>query len=205
VSAPNPFSTGRVRPGAIPYRFPAGKDTASTMRRLKKNAWRGQIVGPHGSGKSALVATLIAALETSGRPTLLFELHDGQRRLPVNLRQIPELAAGTILFVDGYEQLNRWSRFRLRRFCRRRSLGLVVTAHTSVGFPDLLRTTTSLALAGELVGQLLGEAIRQVTTEEVSRRFRSHGGDLREVFFDLYDLYEQRKPNGRASSAGTEG
>ena len=60
--AKNPFSTRHVRPGAIGYRFPAGKSAAVLIARLEKNDWQGQIVGPHGSGKSALVATLIAEI-----------------------------------------------------------------------------------------------------------------------------------------------
>jgi hypothetical protein len=199
-SAENPFSTRRVRPGAIPYRFPPGNSAARLVERLGQNGWQGQIVGPHGGGKSALVATLVAALEQSGRRTLLVELHDRQRRLPVSLRRL-SLAAGTVVIVDGYEQLARWRRFLLKRFCRRRGLGLVVTAHASAGLPDLYRTTAGLALAREIVGELLGGEAPIVTSGELGRSFASHQGNLREVLFDLYDLYESR----RASDASTEG
>lgn len=192
----NPFSTRHVRPGALTYLFPPGKSAAGLIRRLEENGWRGQVVGPHGSGKSALLATLIAALQQTQRHSLLIELHDGQRRLPVELRHVPGLVEGTIVFIDGYEQLAFWSRFLLRRYCRKHHLGLVVTAHASVGFPDLFRTTVSLPLARNLVEQLLGKDASLIAPGEVNERFEVHQGDLREMLFDLYDLYEKRRRGG---------
>jgi hypothetical protein len=193
-SAANPFSTRCVRPGAVDYRFPAGHGADQLLARLEQNGWQGQIVGPHGSGKSALVATLREALEKRGRAALLVELHDAQRRLPLSRRRLRELAAGTVVIVDGYEQLGWWSRSGLRRFCRRKGLGLVVTSHRSVAFPDLFRTTTSLSLAREIVDQLAGQDPSPFTGAELEERFLQHGGNLREVLFDLYDLYERRRP-----------
>ena len=199
----NPFSTRHVRPGAIPYRFPPGRSAAALIERLEENGWRGQIIGPHGSGKSALVATLIESLEQSGRRTVSIVLHDGQRRLPAGLLRRAGLAGGALWFVDGYEQLALVSRFLLRRFCRRHGLGLVVTAHRSVGFPDLCRTTTSLLLARQIVQQLLGESRSLLGREEIHDRFARQRGNLREVLFDLYDLYEQRRPREGDSTDGS--
>jgi len=191
--APNPFSARHVRPGAIRFRFPAGKSAEGLLERLGQNNWQGQIVGPHGSGKSALVAALIASIERNGRRACLIELHDGQRRLPVSRRRMSAFGPGTVLIVDGYEQLGPWGRFTLRRFRRRRGFGLVVTSHKSVGLPDLFRTTTSLGLAHEIVRDLLGSEPSPVAADEVDQPFTSHEGNMREVLFDLYDLYEQRR------------
>jgi hypothetical protein len=273
----NPFCTRRVRPGAIPFLF-AGDITAETLvARLRMNDWRGQIVGPHGSGKSALLATLIPALERAGQQVLLIELHDAERSLSREFWHGPQLAAATLLIVDGYEQLGRWSRFRLKRFCRRarrrsgsqpvqdeletrpapgatgvspvlsadhgqnaratrsthdeletrpapgatgvspvlsaehgqnarstpdeletrpteaRPTGLLVTAHSSVGLPELCRTAVKVELACHIAGQLQRGYPRLVTTQDVAERFPRHGGNLRELLFDLYDLYEQRQ------------
>jgi hypothetical protein len=201
----NPFSTRRVRPGAIPYQYPAGQDAAGLLQRLRKNRWRGQIIGPHGSGKSSLLAALIRAIEHAGRHAVLVELHDGQRRLPQSLRRMPQLAEGAVVVVDGYEQLSPWNRWALRRFCRRRGLGLVVTAHASMGLPDLARTSTSVRVARDLVRRLLAEGPALVSPDDVSRQFVLRRGDLREVFFDLYDLHEQRRSKGPAGRDAPEG
>lgn len=193
ATSENPFCSRRVRPGGIPYLFASGESAQQLVDRLRQNAWWGQVVGPHGSGKSALLAALIPAIERAGRRTLLVELHDGQRRLPLDFKRSGDLDCSTVLIVDGYEQLGFWHRFRLKRFCRRRGLGLLLTAHAPVGMPDLLHTSATPELARQIVEQLQRDHPPHVTAPDVAKRFADHGGDLREVLFDLYDLYEQRR------------
>ena len=187
----NPFSTRHVRPGAIDYLFPPGTTAESLLARLEGNSWRGQIVGPHGSGKSALLATLIRAVEGSARQVRLVELHDGQRRLPRDFWRT-DITPNTLVIVDGYEQLGFSSRFRLRGFCRKRGLGLLVTAHSSSGFPDLFRTAPDMATAVRLVEQLV-DRDAPISADEIRERFSAHKGDIREVLFDLYDAHERRR------------
>lgn len=196
LAVENPFSTSRVRPGAIAYVFPAGENVDTLVDRLRANGCWGQIVGPHGSGKSALLATLIPALERAGRRALLIELHDGARQLPVDVSHMPGLTQDSLVIVDGYEQLSHWNRWRLKRFCRRRGVGLVVSSHASVGLPQLFSTSTSVELARQLVDQLLGDGRSCIAADEVERRFAAHRGDVREMLFDLYDRYEQRLRDG---------
>lgn len=192
----NPFSARQIRPGAIPYRFATGVAVDALLAALRQPGFRGQIIGPHGSGKSTLLATLLPMLEAAGLPTHLATLHDGQRQLPPELQQVHELAAGTLVVVDGYEQLSRWSRARLGRLCRRHGLGLLVTAHQDVGFADFFRTTTDLELAQAVVDCLLGADRTPIAPEEIAERFAQCDGNLREVLFALYDLYEQRQRRG---------
>ena len=120
-----------------------------------------------------------------------------ERRLPLRLQSDPRLRPPVVLVVDGYEQLGRWSRLMLKRFCRRQGVGLLVTAHKSVGLPQLYRTVVTPDLAGQIVGTLLGGREPPFTPEEVSHCLSRHGGDLREVLFELYDLFEQRRPLGK--------
>jgi hypothetical protein len=189
----NPFCTRRVRPGAIPFLFPAGQDVATLLQGLQENGWWGEIVGPHGSGKSALLATLIPQIELAGQRTVLVELHDGQRRLSIDLNRDSRLRPPMVLIVDGYEQLSRWQRFLLKRHCRRRGLGLVVTTHASVGFPELYRTAPTPELAERIVGQLMAGSSPPCTASELAASFARHHGNVRETLFDLYDLYEQSR------------
>jgi energy-coupling factor transporter ATP-binding protein EcfA2 len=193
TAAENPFCTRRVRPGAMRFIFPPNENAETLVDRLRKHGWWAEIVGPHGSGKSALLAALMPAVERAGQPTVLVELHDGQRRLPLDLRRDERLVPPAVLVVDGYEQLSRWSRLVLKRFCRRRKLGLLVTAHETVGFPELYRTASTIGLAEQIVGQLFDGREAPFTSEELAACFSRHSGDLRETLFDLYDLYEQRR------------
>ena len=201
----NPFATRHVRPGAIPYYFPAGVDARQLVERLAAAGWRGQIVGPHGSGKSTLLATLLKAIEDGGRHPVLIALHDGQRRLPEPLEQMPALNERAVIVIDGYEQLDVWSRWRLDWLCRRRHYGLLVTAHRSVGLPLVLETSTTPELAEQLVNRLTdGEG--RIDRREIAARFLAREGNLRELLFDYYDLYQKRpgahpldsEPLGRA-------
>jgi len=191
--AENPFCTRRGRPGAIPFCFAADESAAALVERLRGSAWWGEIVGPHGSGKSALLATLIPLLKQAGRRPLLVELHDGQRRVPRGFWHTAQEEAADVVVVDGYEQLGRLSRFLLKRCCRRHGLGLLVTAHASVGLPELFRTSVSLPLAAAIVAELQRWHPALLAPADVAEQLARHGEDLRETLFALYDLYERRR------------
>lgn len=188
----NPFSTRFVRPGALPYFFPPGESAEQLAAKLSAQGWRGQIVGPHGSGKSTLLAALAPWIERAGRKTLSFALHDGERRLPISNEQRRQLSTASVLAIDGFEQLGAFSRWRIARLCRRRGCGLLVTAHADVGLPELYRTETNVELARRVV-DALGPFDRAISADDVERAFSAHRGDLREILFGLYDLYEQRR------------
>lgn len=192
MSLENPFSTRFVRPGAITYRLPPGNELNALITRFKTIGRAGQIVGPHGGGKSTLLADLVRLWEQAGERVVVIELHDGQRRLPIRLAELQRDEAPTLIAVDGYEQLARHSQSSLRRFCHRNSIGLVVTTHRSMGIPDLVRCTPSLTLAESLVRHLMkGETIR-ISTDEIRCSFHRHDGNIREVLFEMYDLFESR-------------
>ena len=194
----NPFCTRCIRPGAVEYCFPAGESVEDLVDRLCVNHWRGQIVGPHGSGKSTLLARILPAIEQAGRQPVLFELHDGQRRMPGDWRRKTELSASAappIIVVDGYEQLSTWNRFLLKLYCSRRHFGLLVTSHVPVGFPDIFRTYTSLEMTQQVVRQLIQNKQMTISSEIIGELFARHGGNIRELLFDLYDLFEQKIRN----------
>ncbi len=176
----NPFSTRHTRPGAIPFCFPPQVSGEQLVDRLRDCGWQGQIVGTHGSGKSTLLAALIPIIERAGKRTLLVELHDGQRRLPVDLGQAVKRPEETVVIVDGYEQLGHWSRHRLKQFCRSRGAGLVVTAHAGMGLPELYRTAADGETSWQIVELLLADATPLVTRRTARRASgRSRGEPAR--------------------------
>jgi hypothetical protein len=206
-TAENPFCTRRIRPGGIPFLFPLGEDTETLLERLRTNGWRGEIVGPHGSGKSALLATLIPALERAGHRVTLIELHDGQRRLPaqsaaqlLGRQESSPTASPGILVVDGYEQLPRWRRWLLRRRCRRCGWGLIVTSHASVGLPPLWQTSVTPELAQRIVDGLTPSELPLLTPSDLSECLARHHGDMRETLFSLYDCYEESRSRQRQAT-----
>jgi hypothetical protein len=191
----NPFCTRRIRPGALPYLFPPGMSLEVILQRLHNAAGWGEIIGPHGSGKSTLLAGLIPLLHAEGWRTQRIDLHDGERRLPVNPRHIPEADAPFLLIVDGYEQLGGLSRLHLKRHCRRRGWGLIVTAHRSSGLPELFDATATIEQANRVVAELLKNSDYPISSQHIADRYARCQGNLREMLFDLYDLFErQRSP-----------
>ncbi|MBA4018673.1 MAG: hypothetical protein C0483_16020 [Pirellula sp.] len=194
MSRENPFSTRAVRPGAIAFLFEAGVDARSLVDRFLASGRRGQIVGPHGSGKSTLLASLAEELRARGIAVKLVELHDGCRAMP------DEAVAqkGEVLMVDGYEQLGVVARSKLAFEVARRQAGLLVTSHRNVRWPIPLpviyATHPGVELAERLALELLSRSRHPeaVSAAEIRGLYEAEQGNLREVFFRLYDLYESR-------------
>jgi hypothetical protein len=195
-SSSNPFSTRYVRPGAIPYQFLAGQCAADLVAKLAALRWRGQIIGPHGSGKSTLIAKLIEPLERQGRPAWMICLRDGQRRPPSDWTRQAQRAGARLILVDGYEQLGFWSRFWLKARCRQRHWGLLVTAHRDVGLPTLFETMTSVQTAQAVVEHLLPPRDAIITGQMVAESLAASQGNMREMLFLLYDYYEKASESG---------
>lgn len=188
----NPFCSRNIRPGTLPFYFPDGASLAQLCDRLAACGGRGQIVGPHGSGKSALLAALIAALVAQGRNIVHVELHDGQRTLPRGFWASVDLSQPSVLAIDGCEQLSWWQRHKAFGLARRHGAGLIVTTHRVLNLPLLYRSAPSADVAVHIAAALQGD--RPLITEaEVRQAFASQRGDLREMLFALYDLYAQRR------------
>lgn len=205
----NPFSSNAVRPGAIPYLFtgaqPGEDNLAGLVARFEAAHLRGQIVGPHGNGKSTLLAALLPCLTDLGYPVHAIALHDGQRQLPADFLQEAFLQATslqasflraegeqrTIIVIDGYEQLSWLQRWRLKRLCNRNDSGLLVVTHNDVGLPTLCTPKVTPTLTKRIIDGILTDREYSVDEQEVADLLAQHGGNLRDVLFDLYDRYEQ--------------
>ncbi|MBI2823188.1 MAG: hypothetical protein HYX69_00700 [Planctomycetia bacterium] len=193
ASQSNPFSTRHVRPGAIEFVFPPGVDAGQLVATLRASGWWGEITGPHGSGKSTMLSSLMPCLVREGRQPVLLELHDGERSLARHAEALAAAGPASIVIVDGYEQLSAWSKWRLRRLCRRRRWGLVITAHDAAGLPPFFATSVDVATAEAVLARLLpGES--PIGRADLREALDARRGNLREALFDLYDLYEERRP-----------
>jgi ABC-type cobalamin/Fe3+-siderophores transport system ATPase subunit len=173
--------------------------------RLEQNGWWGQIVGPHGSGKSTLLAQLRSSLAQRNRDVIHLELHENQHKLPAGFFASNDWQARTQLVIDGYEQLGRLSRWRIKRHCRSQHCGLLVTTHVDLGLPTIFTTQTQPETAQRLIAQLLkqqgqgslmGEGLMDegpYAPDQIAAALQRHQGNLREVLFELYDLYESNR------------
>lgn len=189
----NPFATRRTRPGMIPYLFNDQLTAAKLVLRLKQHRWMGQIVGPHGSGKTTLLESLLSICTTELDQVRRITLRKGQRKLPLASRALKDFRPGTLLVIDGYEQLGRLSRLWLKWQVRRRQLGLLVTTHTPVSLPLLYRTPSTPQLTHAVVRQLAEAEESGITDADIRSAHDRHSGNLREVLFELYDLFQDRQ------------
>ncbi|MEX2170114.1 MAG: hypothetical protein WD851_12455 [Pirellulales bacterium] len=190
----NPFASHRTRPGVLEFCFPAGVSAESLVNQLSRHHWRGQIVGPHGVGKSTLIAALLPELHRREICTRAVALHDGQRRLPVGFLKSHNLGGKLVFIVDGYEQLSYLERLKLSWHCWLCGRGLLITTHSpAVRLMTLLTPVPSAALMTHLMHKLQGGSEPLVNDHAASVSFFRHGGNLREVWFDLYDQYERNR------------
>jgi hypothetical protein len=190
----NPFATRFTRPGAIEFLFPDGDSALALVDRLREHSWQGEIVGPHGVGKSTLLATLIELLRSAGRNVVQATLHQDETSLPAALDGWRSWSDATQVVIDGYEQLTWWSRRQLARRVRDRQAGLLVTSHAPTGLPTLMTVAPRLEVALQVVRRLTPDEMR-ITNDDIEQTFRACEGNIREMLFQLYDLYQVRRPD----------
>lgn len=179
----NPFRVARIE--GLTFRAP-DFDWDAFLARLEMPGVRGAIVGPHGSGKTTLLLAAQARLAARG---VLVRYGFLNEETPFNARQARALVAGTpdeaVLFLDGAEQLDgltwQWLRWRTRRL-----RGLVITIHQPGRLPTIHTTKTGEALLRELLEQLVGEEWAR-HWDRAREHFERCGGNVRDVFFALYD------------------
>ena len=193
----NPFCSRRIKPGAIPFYFPEGMSNQTLLEILCLNAWCGQIIGPHGSGKSTLLASLLPEVEKCGRRIVHLELQDGVRNLPLSDEDFASMDEKTQLAIDGYEQLSYWVRRKIRRKSEKQKFGVIVLGHEPLEYPDLYQTSRELSTAKLIVSRLLENTIVRIPDSVVEEHFRQNNGNLREMLFSLYDVYEEAYSNLR--------
>lgn len=190
----NPFSTCYVRPGRLTFRFSEPGGASQLTQRLSDQGGWGQIVGPHGAGKSTLLHAWLPQLAGAGRDIVWWTLHAGERHLPAGWKNAArEWGRDTLVVIDGYEQLSWWSRRQLQFRCRRVGCGLLVTTHRDAGLPDLLHVRSSLEVVQTLVAELTHDMPIRIAAAEVTTLYHACQGNVRDLFFALYDLYEQRR------------
>ncbi len=188
--AVNPFSTCWIRPDRCSYRFPSAGQPGQLMESLLQ-AGGGQVIGPHGVGKSTLLFTLQAELIKRGYQVARIQLQADQRHLTPR-RAAKTMAATSWLIVDGFEQLPAWRRWTLAWQCRRRRVHLLVSSHRCHRFPFTWRLAPGPELACSLVEEFQREVGTIVTPEDVKQLFQEHQGNIRELLFACYDLFEIR-------------
>ncbi len=182
------------------YIFPPDQSSASLIAELEKNGGCGQIVGPHGTGKTTLLYEITRELEKRGQGFRFVRLSAGQKSLAEAetvqfFHGESRNEAFQLLIVDGFEQLGFWERRELiREGKREKNRGLLITSHEKTSLPVLASTENKLDLLRQIVEKLGVEIEDQLLNEVYSQN-----SNIREMLFALYDRYERGEIK-RASS-----
>ena len=70
---------------------------------------------------------------------------------------------------------------------------MLVTSHRPLRLPVLWRTTVDLPRAWSIVEYLQRDCEPLIRPDDVAAALPRHDGDIREVLFSFYDLYNQRQ------------
>lgn len=186
----NPFATCWTRPGALPWLESDASAVFAIVDRLRQAGWRGQIVGPHGVGKSTLLRALVEPLTKAGCHVVLRDVVRSDPGSDITLAE-----PNTVVLAEGFERLGR--RARRDWLVESRQVGFVVTTHRTYRswhsplgvmarlVPDERRLVT-------LFDQLIDRRPTPVKVADALASFSRRLGNFRDVWFDLYDLHEQR-------------
>ncbi len=184
----NPFRLGRA--DALAYHL---SDTTweTLLSRLDALDYRAAIVGPYGSGKTTLLRSLASRLGQDRFRFRPLRLWEEQRLFPRGFLR-PFLAGLTqrdLILFDEADQLPWpiWYYFKRRSHA---AGGLIITSHRSGRLPTLIQCTTSPALLGQVITELLGQSLPD-HQRQVARLYRKHNGDVRQALRELYDVYAE--------------
>ncbi len=185
----NPFTTRQTRVGRLPPLDAAGRplDVAGLLADIGRQGAAG-IEGPHGTGKSTLLAALAAA--AGGRQARVWRL-DRRRDAWAVAWALLGIPAGGLVCLDGWEAIGGLGRWTIRFLARRRGVALVVTSHRPTGLPLVIRTAGSLRLLEAIVGRL-PSAGGLIDRADLAAACQAQAGNLREALLDLYDRFEAR-------------
>lgn len=192
----NPFATRHVAPGQIPYYFCNPDDFRRMIVRGDAASWTGQIVGPHGSGKTTLVRHLSSHLQKHFSAIEFFIVRgigevQACRSMGATADQAfpppqPDGDPRKLYVLDGIERLSWLQRLLLVADCRRKQIGLLVTSHRRLrGLPVFYETSFDQ--------ERFEKILQHLGTEQYSDHYRrlanEFGDNCREMLFDLYDAH----------------
>lgn len=190
----NPFATRHTRPGQIPPLDERGdpRDLAGLLAELRRQGGSAAIIGPHGTGKSTLLAAMVATLAAAGDDVQNLRIRR-RRDLIAVLASLAAAAGGGVLGIDSWEVLGRVAGRLVVLLARLRRVRLIVTSHRATPLPTLIKTRATPAVLAAIVRRLPADG-GLLEPADLKHAFSRHRGNLREALADLYDRVEERRP-----------
>lgn len=225
----NPFSTCFTRPGRVPFLLSDSQgqvkpktELTSLIDRFLSERCVGQIVGPHGCGKTTLCHTIADELHDifpvvdyvairSGRDletvrygNLLTKGDKGDK----GDRESSMVAGPKLTIVDGAERLSLLQqRMIVANLAPGKGVGskgvgskssplggLLFTSHRPLKFVSILHTITPCLVTFIGVARHLDPSL-QLEEHQLSDLFEQAGHNIREAIMLLYDWHESSRAN----------
>ena len=192
----NPFSTRFLSPGQLSFVGLNDQTLNRIAEKLIQQNGNGQIVGPHGTGKTTLTFELqkrIASLNNTNTNYRFVRKTVGPRQTIRTSQPVAESSphSKNILVLDGVELLSWLQRLALIKTCQRKRIGLLVTAHRPVwGLPVLVSTKPDRSQFEAIVRQLTRECDFQISTDRLNELYTNNNGNIREALMSCYDDFE---------------
>jgi hypothetical protein len=196
----NPFATRFTRPGALQPLDERGEPVDAV--RLLCRLVPGRVVaieGPHGHGKSTLLAAIMEAAHAAGWHATTVRVRsplDAWRPI-ITAIMAPK---GGLVGCDGWERAAPGTAAIVRLVAAGRGLRVIVTTHRPAGLQVLACCGTTLRLLSALVSRLPDHG-GLISAVDIADAFDRHAGNLREALYDLYDRFERRARGLRPPSA----
>jgi hypothetical protein len=153
------------------------------------------IEGPHGTGKSTLLAAITEVARDLGTRVETVRLRTGRDAF-AGMRAIVGAAPGAIVCIDGWEMLGPFKGVA-RWVAWWRRVSLIVTTHRPAGFRFVVRTSATLPLLTAIVDRLPGHG-GLIDAADLNESLARHPGNIREALLDLYDRFEHRARMARS-------
>ncbi len=183
----NPFATRFVRPNVVPY-LDRDNLLETTVSAFRKNAFKGQIVGPHGTGKTCLAIAVTKRLESSFQNVRRITIRSQQSVTAFDAGISQSTAsshAPSLLVVDGFERLSLIQRWLLIKNIQRDS-GLLITSHAILtGIPVVAEIEPDLNTYLRLVDHLA--PCHSFAPEFLTAVFDECNQNVRESLMRLFD------------------
>lgn len=163
-------------------------EISKLLTQAEKRNYRACIKGPHGTGKSTLLADIAILLEDDGKEVAWHYINRQMSRDEKNvvLHSIIRGEKNKIHCLDGGESLGFILWNFLICYCYVKKIPLLATTHFPCLLPALFETKNNLDLTLTLSAKLAARYWDDSLKQAVEEAYYRHSGNMRDVFGDCY-------------------
>ncbi len=187
----NPYSTCFTAPGKLSFIFPDPDQPERLLTEFERQGFQGQIVGPHGCGKTTLTESLEPYLE-SRFPTIkrITIRTDGEVSGRIRENGIKNLHPSTLFVIDGIENMSWLQRRIFIKSIKRMAGGLLLTTHRAIrGVPVVYQIAPSFQIFSRIVSLLSPD--QPIDQQLLKQVFTQNNDSIRESLMSLYTIWEE--------------